>query len=108
HVVASDGSKRDASDATGVGTRGERTESGAQPYRARSAAPHTRPWQGPMPTRVYSLAWRIDQERSRAASGTSSHRKTSVSGGGSSGDESRKARSSRVAYRRPASRARAS
>ena len=40
-----------------AGLKGGRGAGGCQPNSAWAAAPHTRPWQAPMPQRLASLAW---------------------------------------------------
>src|SRR5579872_3277125 len=46
---------------TRTGKTGGRTDSGCQPSKNSNAGPHTRPWQGPMPQRVSSLAARQEE-----------------------------------------------
>ncbi|MND75742.1 hypothetical protein D3C80_673720 [compost metagenome] len=50
-----------------AGLNGGRGAEGCQPNRCAVAAPHTRPWQAPMPHRLASLAWRQSLWPTRAA-----------------------------------------
>jgi hypothetical protein len=59
---------------------GGRIDSRSQPNKKPVAAPHTRPWQGPMPQRVCSLAARHESYGPSRPRVTSSQRHTIVSG----------------------------
>src|SRR5579864_777762 len=71
---------RAAKVSTRAGKTGGRTESGFHLKRNWVAGPHTRPWQGPIPQRVCSLAARHEVCCRRREYGTSSQRQTVVSG----------------------------
>src|SRR6185436_19735029 len=75
-----------------AGFKGGRTVSESQPKRNSRAGPHTRPWHGPMPARVASLASRAPAARTAAASSA----------------RGRKTLSMAAARRRPRARARES
>ena len=69
---------------TETGKSGGRTELTRQPKRNSAAAPQMRPWHGPMPHRVWSLASRHAACSLSAPWRTSSQRQTMVSSAGSS------------------------
>ena len=62
-----------------AGKTGGRTDSAPQPNRNSAAAPHIRPWHGPIPLRVCNFASRHELHARIRSKLTSSQRQTSVS-----------------------------
>src|SRR5690242_5310557 len=86
---------------TRTGKTGGRTDSGFHPSKNSSAGPHIRPWHGPMPLRVSSLAARQDACSRKRESETSSQRQTRVSGRGNSFNSGRRAKARSRAAAKP-------